>query len=66
MKKQPRNWLIFSGLAFQIGTVMYITIYLGGWIQEKWEISSNWPTLVTTTIGLILVLLIIIKQGNRS
>ncbi len=29
MKKQPRNWLIFSGLAFQIGTVMYIMIYLG-------------------------------------
>ena len=66
MKKQPRNWLIFSGLAFQIGTVMYIMIYLGVWIQEKWEISSKWPTLVTSSIGLILVLLIIIKQGNRS
>jgi hypothetical protein len=66
MKKQPRNWLIFSGLAFQIGTVMYIMIYLGGWIQEKWEISSKCPTLVTSSIGLILVLLIIIKQGNRS
>jgi hypothetical protein len=66
MKKQPRNWLIFSGLAFQIGTVMYIMIYLGGCIQEKWEISSKWPTLITSSIGLILVLLIIIKQGNRS
>lgn len=66
MKKQPKNWLIFSGLAFQIGTVMYIMIYLGGWIQEKWEISSKWPTLVTSSIGLILVLLIIIKQANRS
>ena len=66
MKKQPRNWLIFSGLAFQIGTVMYIMIYLGGWIQEKWDISSKWPTLVTSSIGLVLVLLIIFKQGNRS
>ena len=66
MKKQPRNWLIFSGLAFQIGTVMYIMIYLGGWIQEQWDISSKWPTWLTSSIGLILVLLIIIKQGNRS
>ncbi len=66
MKKQPKNWLIFSGLAFQIGTVMYIMIYFGGWIQEKWEISSKWPTLVTSSIGLVLVLLIIIKQANRS
>ncbi len=66
MKKQPRNWLIFSGLAFQIATVMYIMIFLGGWIQEKWDITSKWPSLVTSSIGLVLVLLIIIKQGNRS
>ena len=65
MKKQPRNWLIFSGLAFQIGIVMYLMIFLGGWIQEKWDITSKWPTLVTSFIGLVMVLLIIIKQGNR-
>ena len=66
MKKQPRNWLIFSGLAFQIGTIMYVMIYLGGRIQEKCDISSKWPSLVTSSIGLALVLFIIIKQGNRS
>lgn len=65
MKKQPRNWLIFSGLAFQIGIVMYLMIFLGGWIQEKWDITSKWPTLVASSIGLVMVLLIIIKQGNR-
>ena len=56
----------FSGLAFQIGIVMYIMIYLGGWIQDKWDISSKWPVLVTSSIGLVLVILIITKQGNRS
>jgi hypothetical protein len=65
MKKQPRNWLIFSGLAFQIASVMYIMIYLGGWIQEKCIITSQWPILVTTSFGLVLIVLIIIKQGNR-
>ena len=66
MKKQPRNWLIFSGLAFQIGSVIYLMIYLGGWIQEKWSITSQWPTLATSSLGLVLVLLIISKQGNRN
>ena len=66
MKKQPRNWLIFSGLAFQIGFVMYIMIYLGGWIQEKLEITSQLPTLFTSSLGLVLVLLIVKKQGNRN
>ena len=65
MKKQPRNWLIFSGLTFQIATVMYIMIYLGSWIQENWDITSK-SYLVTSSIGLVLVLLIIIKQGNRG
>ena len=66
MKKQPRNLLIFSGLAFQIGSVIYLMIYLGGWIQEKWSITSQWPTLATSSLGLVLVLLIISKQGNRN
>ena len=66
MKKQPKNWLVFSGLAFQIGIVMYLMVFLGGWIQEKWEINYSWPTLVTSSIGLILVLIVLIKQGNRG
>ena len=66
MKKQPNNWLIFSGLTFQIGIVMYIMVYLGRWIQEKWDISSKWPFLVTSSIGLVLVLIIITKKANRS
>ena len=66
MKKQPRNWLIFSGLAFQIASVMYIMVYLGGWIQERWNITSQFPTLVTSSLGLVLVMLIINKQGNRN
>ena len=41
MKKQPKNWLVFSGLAFQIGIVMYLMVFLGGWIQEKWEINYS-------------------------
>jgi Sec-independent protein secretion pathway component TatC len=65
MRKQPKNWLVFSGLAFQIGIVMYLMIFLGAWIQQKWNITSKWPTLITTSIGLIMVILLIIKQANR-
>ena len=65
MRKQPKNWLVFSGLAFQIGIVMYLMIFLGSWIQQKWNITSKWPTLISTSIGLIMVILLIIKQANR-
>ncbi len=66
MKKQPRNWLAFSGLTFQIGLVIYLMISLGHWIQQKLEITSKWPTLVTSCLGIAMVLLIISKQNNRK
>jgi len=66
VKKQPRNWLIYSGLAFQIGSVMYLMIQLGHWIARKWEINSNAPVLITSIFGLAVVLLLIQKQSNNS
>tara|TARA_S200000501_G_scaffold5158_1_gene4428 strand:- start:259 stop:459 length:201 start_codon:yes stop_codon:yes gene_type:complete len=65
VKKQPRNWLIFSGLAFQIGSVMYLMIQLGHWINRKWEINSNVPFLITSVFGLAIVLLLIQKQSKN-
>jgi uncharacterized membrane protein YeaQ/YmgE (transglycosylase-associated protein family) len=65
VKKQPRNWLIFSGLAFQIGSVMYLMIQFGHWINRKWEINSNVPVLITSVIGLAIVLLLIQKQSKN-
>lgn len=66
MKKQPKNWLVFSGLAFQIGTVMYLMVRLGGWIQQKWDIDVQWPTMLTAFLGVLCVILLILKQSKRS
>jgi len=65
VKKQPRNWLIFSGLAFQIGSVMYLMIQFGHWINRKLEINSNVPVLITSIFGLVVVLLLIQKQSKN-
>ena len=66
MKKQPKNWLVFSGLAFQIGTVMYLMVRLGGWIQQKRDIDAQWPTMLTVFLGMLCVILLILKQSKRS
>ena len=65
MKKQPRNWMIYSGLAFQIGLIMYFMTQLGQWIARKLEINSNAPILITSIFGLALVLVLIHKQSNN-
>jgi hypothetical protein len=66
MKKQPKNWLVFSGLAFQIGIVMYLMVRLGGWIQQKRDIDAQWPTMLTVFLGMLCVILLILKQSKRS
>ncbi|CAI8242861.1 MAG: Uncharacterised protein [Flavobacteriaceae bacterium] len=40
-------------------------VSLGEWVREKWEIISNWPTLVASFTGLVVVVYMINKQGKR-
>ena len=42
VKKQPKNWLIYSGLAIQIGSIMYIMSELGQWITK--EVGDQFKT----------------------
>ena len=37
MKKQPKNWLVFSGLAFQIGIIMYLMVFFRRFDTRKME-----------------------------
>tara|TARA_B100000941_G_C28464956_1_gene533009 strand:- start:953 stop:1162 length:210 start_codon:yes stop_codon:yes gene_type:complete len=64
-KKQPKNWIIYSGLAFQIGVTMFLMIKFGKWFIKKFEIDSNLPLIFTNFIGLILILFLIKKQSNK-
>ena len=65
VKKQPKNWLIYSGLAVQIGSIMYIMSELGQWITKKWEINSKLPTLITCFFGIVAILVLINKKGRN-
>ncbi|PDH43409.1 MAG: hypothetical protein CND43_03955 [Flavobacteriales bacterium MED-G15] len=65
MKKQPKNWLIYTGLAFQIGIVMYLMIQFGHWIAPKWGINPKIAVLTSCLVGLALVLVLIQKQSKN-
>ena len=65
MKKQPKNWLIYTGLAFQIGIVMYLMIQFGHWIALKWGINPKIAVLTSCLVGLALVLVLIQKQSKN-
>ena len=64
MKKQPNKWLIFSGLFFQIGVIMYLSYFLGIELKAKLSIDSDIPVLISSIIGLSIIIYFIIKQSK--
>ena len=65
MKKQPNKWLVFSGLAFQIGVIMYLMIQLGVWIESKTLHGGKLPTILCALIGIIIIIYLIQKQSKN-
>jgi predicted ABC-type exoprotein transport system permease subunit len=65
MKKQPKNWLIYSGLAIQIGLVMFLMVELGHWIRHYWQLNSKIPLLICSLLGICIVLVLIQKKSKK-
>ncbi|MBT6160660.1 AtpZ/AtpI family protein [Flavobacteriaceae bacterium] len=63
MKKRPNRWLFFSGLAFQIGIVMYLCIWLGDYLDGP--SGKHHYTLLLSIFGMIAIIWIIISQSKR-
>jgi len=65
MKKQPNKWLLFSGLVFQIGILMYLMIHLGLWIESQISFKNKLPTIICLVIGMLIIIYIIRKKSNN-
>ncbi len=65
MKKQPKPWIILSGLVFQIAAVMYLLVRLGAWADSNFQNQSNQYTLALSFLGIILIIFLILSQTKN-
>ena len=65
MKKQPKPWLIFSGLVFQIAIIMFVLTRLGNYADSYFQTESNQFTLALSLFGIILIIYLIISQTKN-
>jgi len=65
VKKQPKPWLILSGLVFQIAAVMYLLIRLGAWADSYFQNQSNYYTLGLSILGIIFIIFLILSQTKN-
>ena len=65
MKKQPKPWLIFSGLFFQIAIVMFVLTRTGNYVDSYFQTESNQFTLALSLLVIILIIYLIISQTKN-
>jgi len=62
VKKQPKPWLVFSGLVFQIAAIMYLFSLIGEWADMRFESENNYFTLALSVLGIITIIFLITSQ----
>jgi hypothetical protein len=62
VKKQPKPWLVFSGLVFQIAAIMYLFSLIGQWADMRFESENNYFTLALSVLGIITIIFLITSQ----
>tara|TARA_Y100000385_G_scaffold219581_1_gene229042 strand:+ start:2100 stop:2303 length:204 start_codon:yes stop_codon:yes gene_type:complete len=65
VKKQPKPWLIFSGLVFQIAAIMYLFTKLGQRADLYYKNQDNHFTLALSAAGIILIIFLIFSQTKN-
>ena len=65
MKKQPKPWLVFSGLFIQIALIMYLLTNLGKRADIYFTNQDNHFTLALSIAGIILIIFLVISQTKN-
>lgn len=61
-KKQFHNYVVFSGIAFQMGVTIVVFSLIGVWLDKKFVINHSIFTVIFSLIGVFASLYTVIKQ----
>ncbi|TDD78905.1 AtpZ/AtpI family protein [Flavobacterium caseinilyticum] len=62
-KNNFNKWLVFMGIPFQMGIVIFAFTYLGIWLDEKYSgESSSFYTIILSLLSVFIALYNVIRQ----
>jgi len=61
-KKKPNKWLALINIPIQMGVVIFLSSYLGNWLDEKYPNPNSLFVKVFTLIGVALAFYNINRQ----
>ena len=62
---QLRKYLALTGIAFEMGGIIFAFAYLGKWLDAHYQLEKNWFTMGCVLVGVAASLYLVIKQLDR-
>ena len=64
-KKPFRNYVVFSGIAVQMGLIIYLGVYFGNWVDGKMAFQKRYFTILFTFLAMIIAIYAVIAQLKK-
>ena len=64
-KKKPNYWLSLSGIAIQMGVIIFLGARAGQWLVDRYSEEGNTYTVVLTLAAVAIAMYLVIKQTNK-
>lgn len=64
-KRKPYYWLSLSGIAIQMGVIIFLGAKAGQWLDENYAESGTTYTVVLTLFSVAISMYLVIKQTNK-
>lgn len=64
-KKPLKNVAVLSGIAIQMGVTIYVFVFLGKWLDAKFNNGDKLFIIIMTLLGVAISLYAVIKQVNK-
>ncbi len=65
-KKSANAYLRYSGMAFQMIGVLLVAAYAGQWLDDHFQTSQPWFTLVLLLVGVSASMYLVIKTVTKN
>lgn len=64
-KKGNKNYLILTGIAFEMGVIIYLAVQGGKWLDEHYQIEKNIFTVIATLLGVAISIWVVLRQLKK-
>ncbi|WP_330443964.1 AtpZ/AtpI family protein [Flavobacterium sp. C4GT6] len=63
--RNNRKWIILINIPIQMGIIIFLFAWFGGWLDNKYGNTSNPNTILFTLIGVAIAMYNVIRQVNQ-